>query len=120
MNAVLIAVLVMIVLSLLRLNVVLALFIGALAGGLTAGMLVADVITTVIGGIVGGAEIDLSYALLGGFAALIAYRGITAVLVDFIIRTLKKDRSKKARVIAKASIIAALLAVAVMSQNLIP
>jgi len=120
MNAVLIAVLVMIVLSLLRLNVVLALFIGALAGGLTAGMPVSDVITTFTGGIVGGAEIALSYALLGGFAALIAYSGITEVLVDFIIRALNKDQSKKARIIAKVSIIAALLTVAVMSQNLIP
>lgn len=120
MNAVLIAVLVMIVLSLLRLNVVLALFIGALAGGIVAGISVMDIITIFTEGIVGGAEIALSYALLGGFAALIAYSGITEVLVNFIIKVLNKDQSKKARIIAKVSIVAALLIVAVMSQNLIP
>ncbi len=120
MNAVLIAVLVMIILSLLRLNVVLALFIGALAGGLVAGIPIAEIITIFTEGIVGGAEIALSYALLGGFAALIAFSGITEVLVNFIIKVLNKEQSKKARIIAKVSIIAALLAVAVMSQNLIP
>lgn len=120
MNAVLIAVLVMIILSLLRLNVVLALFIGALAGGIVAGISVMDIITIFTEGIVGGAEIALSYALLGGFAALIAYSGITEVLVNFIIKVLNKDQSKKARIIAKVSIVAALLIVAVMSQNLIP
>ncbi|MCG1010462.1 sodium:proton antiporter [Salinicoccus sp. ID82-1] len=120
MNAVVIAVLIMIVLSLLRLNVVLALFIGALAGGLVAGMGYGEVIGVFTEGITGGAEIALSYALLGGFAALIAYSGITEVLVTFIIRTLKKEQSKKARIIAKVSIIAALLAISIMSQNLIP
>lgn len=120
MNAVVIAVLVMIALSLLRLNVVLALFIGALSGGLVAGMGYSEVIGVFTEGITGGAEIALSYALLGGFAALIAYSGITEVLVQFIIRALKKEESKKARVIAKVSIVAALLAVSVMSQNVIP
>ncbi|AKG72930.1 Na+/H+ antiporter family protein [Salinicoccus halodurans] len=120
MNAVLIAVLVMIILSLLRLNVVLALFIGALAGGIVAGIPIADIITIFTEGIVGGAEIALSYALLGGFAALIAYSGITEVFVNFIIRALNKEQSKKARIIAKISIIGALLIAAVMSQNLIP
>ncbi|WP_411843218.1 Na+/H+ antiporter family protein [Salinicoccus sp. HZC-1] len=120
MNAVLVAVLVMIILSLFRLNVVLALFIGALAGGIVAGMQIADIITVFTEGIVGGAEIALSYALLGGFAALIAYSGITEVLVNFIIKALNREQSKKARIIAKTSIIAALLAIAIMSQNLIP
>src|SRR5699024_7332301 len=120
MNAVLIAVFVMIILSLCRLNVVLALFIGALAGGLTAGMGMMGTITVFTEGIVGGAEIALSYALLGGFAALIAYSGITEVLVDSIIKALNKEESKKARVTAKVSIIAALLLIAIMSQNLIP
>ena len=120
MNAVLIAVFIMIILSLCRLNVVLALFIGALAGGLTAGMGMMGTITVFTEGIVGGAEIALSYALLGGFAALIAYSGITEVLVDSIIKALNKEESKKARVTAKVSIIAALLLIAIMSQNLIP
>ena len=120
MNSVLIAILIMVVLSLCKLNVILALFIGALAGGLISGMGVTDVIGVFTGGIVNGAEIALSYALLGGFAALIAYSGITDVMVDKILELLKTSKTKKARVLAKVSLIITLLIISMMSQNLIP
>lgn len=120
MNSVLIAILVMVILSLCRLNVILALFIGALAGGLVSGMGVDEVISVFTGGIVNGAEIALSYALLGGFAALIAYSGITDVMVDKILILLNSSKTAKARVIAKVSIIVTLLVISMISQNLIP
>jgi len=120
MNSVLIAILVMVILSLCRLNVILALFIGALAGGLVSGMGVDEVISVFTGGIVNGAEIALSYALLGGFAALIAYSGITDVMVDKILSLLNSSKTAKARVIAKVSIIVTLLVISMIRQNLIP
>lgn len=120
MNSVLIAILIMVVLSLCKLNVILALFIGAIAGGLIAGMNLNEVITVFTGGIVQGSEIALSYALLGGFAALIAYSGITDILVDKILSILQRNQTKKARVIAKISIVLSLLIIAMMSQNLVP
>lgn len=110
----------MVILSLCRLNVILALFIGALAGGLVSGMGVDEVISVFTGGIVNGAEIALSYALLGGFAALIAYSGITDVMVDKILSLLNSSKTAKARVIAKVSIIVTLLVISMISQNLIP
>ena len=120
MNSVLIAILVMVVLSLCRLNVILALFIGALTGGLLSGMGIDEVIGVFTGGIVNGAEIALSYALLGGFAALIAYSGITDVMVDKILGLLNANKTTKARVIAKVSLIVTLLVISMISQNLIP
>lgn len=120
MNSVLIAILVMVVLSLCRLNVILALFIGALTGGLISGMGIDEVIGVFTGGIVNGAEIALSYALLGGFAALIAYSGITDVMVDRILGLLNASKTTKARVIAKVSLIVTLLIISMISQNLIP
>lgn len=120
MNSVLIAILVMVVLSLCRLNVILALFIGALTGGLISGMGIDEVIGVFTGGIVNGAEIALSYALLGGFAALIAYSGITDVMVDKILGMLNASKTTKARVIAKVSLIVTLLVISIISQNLIP
>ena len=120
MNSVLIAILVMVILSLCRLNVILALFIGALTGGLVSGMGVDEVISVFTGGIVNGAEIALSYALLGGFAALIAYSGITDVMVDKILSVLNASKTTKARVIAKVSLIVTLLVISMISQNLIP
>ena len=89
-NAVVIAVLLMIVLCLCRLNVVISLFISALVGGLISGMSVEKVISVFGKNIVDGSEVALSYALLGGFAALISYSGITDYLVTKIIRATLK------------------------------
>ena len=84
-NAVVIAVILMIVLCLCRLNVVISLFISALIGGLISGMSVEKVISVFGKNITDGAEVALSYALLGGFAAHISYLGITNYLVGKII-----------------------------------
>lgn len=120
MNAVLLAVLVMVILSLCRLNVVLSLFIGALVGGLTAHMTIAETISSFTKGIGAGSEVALSYALLGGFAALISYSGITDYFVQKIIAMIKVDSTVKTRTITKIVIIISLLILSCMSQNLIP
>ncbi|HCY8360793.1 TPA: Na+/H+ antiporter family protein [Staphylococcus aureus] len=119
-NAVVIAVILMIVLCLCRLNVVISLFISALVGGLISGMSIEKVISVFGKNIVDGAEVALSYALLGGFAALISYSGITDYLVGKIINAIHAENSRWSRVKVKVTIIIALLAMSIMSQNLIP
>ncbi|ANK37851.1 MULTISPECIES: Na+/H+ antiporter family protein [Staphylococcus] len=119
-NAVVIAVVLMIVLCLCRLNVVISLFIGALVGGLISGMNITEIVSVFGKNIVDGAEVALSYALLGGFAALISYSGITDYLVNKIIDAIHAENSKMSRVKVKIIIIVALLAISIMSQNLIP
>ncbi|HCY2967450.1 TPA: Na+/H+ antiporter family protein [Staphylococcus aureus] len=119
-NAVVIAVILMIVLCLCRLNVVISLFISALVGGLISGMSIEKVINVFEKNIVDGAEVALSYALLGGFAALISYSGITDYLVGKIINAIHAENSRWSRVKVKVTIIIALLAMSIMSQNLIP
>lgn len=119
-NAVVIAVILMIVLCLCRLNVVISLFISALVGGLISGMSIEKVINVFGKNIVDGAEVALSYALLGGFAALISYSGITDYLVVKIINAIHAENSRWSRVKVKVTIIIALLAMSIMSQNLIP
>ncbi|AKJ48696.1 Na+/H+ antiporter family protein [Staphylococcus aureus] len=119
-NAVVIAVILMIVLCLCRLNVVISLFISALVGGLISGMSIEKVINVFGKNIVDGAEVALSYALLGGFAALISYSGITDYLVGKIIYAIHAENSRWSRVKVKVTIIIALLAMSIMSQNLIP
>lgn len=119
-NAVVIAVVVMIILCLCRLNVVISLFISALVGGLIAGMSVTDIVTVFGKNIVDGAEVALSYALLGGFAALISYSGITDYLVLKIIKAIRAENSKMSRVKVKVIIMIALLVLSIMSQNVIP
>ncbi|HDB8587743.1 TPA: Na+/H+ antiporter family protein [Staphylococcus aureus] len=119
-NAVVIAVILMIVLCLCRLNVVISLFISALVGGLISGMSIEKVINVFGKNIVDGAEVALSYALLGGFAALISYSAITDYLVGKIINAIHAENSRWSRVKVKVTIIIALLAMSIMSQNLIP
>lgn len=120
MNAVIIAVLVMLVLSLLRVNVVFALLIGALAGGLSGGLSFMDTITSFTDGLGAGATIALSYAMLGGFAVAISRTGIPELLVSVVLKLVNKDGEASRQNLAKALIIFALLAMAILSQNLIP
>jgi predicted histidine transporter YuiF (NhaC family) len=120
MNAVIIAVVVMLVLSLLRVNVVFALLIGAITGGLAGGLSLSDTITAFTDGLGGGASIALSYALLGGFAVAISKTGIPELLVSSILKLIKKDGDTEKTGLAKTLIILSLLLMAVFSQNLIP
>jgi len=120
MNAVLIAVAIMLILSLLRINVVFALLIGAIVGGLSGGLTLTDTLTSFTNGLGGGASIALSYALLGGFAIAISKTGIPEILVATILKVIKRDGETERTGLAKTFIILTLLFMAVFSQNLIP
>lgn len=120
MNAVLVAVGIMLVLSLLRINVVLSLTIGAVIGGLAGGLPIMKTIDAFVGGLGGGATIALSYGLLGGFALAISRTGIPEVLVGAILKLVQREGDSQKKGLAKALIFFVLLALAIMSQNLIP
>lgn len=120
MNAVVIAVLVMLVLSLVRVNVVFALITGALVGGLTGGLGLNETITIFTEGISGGASIALSYALLGGFAVAISYTGIPNLLVDWVLKVVGKKGDSRKTALSKALIVLSILIMACFSQNVIP
>lgn len=120
MNAVLIAVAVMLVLSLLRINVVFSLIIGALVGGLTAGLSVAETIKAFTDGLGAGATIALSYGLLGGFAVAISKTGIPELLVAAILKLVRREGDSQKAGLAKTLIFLLLLMMAIFSQNLIP
>lgn len=119
-NAVLIAVGVMLILSLLRINVVLSLVIGAVLGGLAGGLSIEETISAFTGGLGGGATIALSYGLLGGFALAISRTGIPELLVAVILKIVHREGESNSKSLAKALIFFLLLAMAIMSQNLIP
>ena len=120
MNAVLVAVGVMLVLSLLRINVVLSLTIGAIIGGLAGGLPIMETIEAFVGGLGGGATIALSYGLLGGFALAISRTGVPEVLVGAILKLVQREGDSQKKGLAKALIFLVLLALAIMSQNAIP
>lgn len=123
MNAVLVAVVVMLILALLRVHVVLALFIGAIIGGLLSGMGLDATMVAFQDGLSGGAKIALSYALLGAFAMAVASAGLPKLLADSLLGRLgvtNKQTKNRAAALTKWLMLAGILAMAVMSQNLIP
>ncbi|MCL1623328.1 TRAP transporter large permease subunit [Moraxella sp. Tifton1] len=117
MNAVLIAVIIMVGLSLARVHVILSLIIGAMMGGLIAGLSVADTLTAFQDGLKNGAQIALSYAILGAFAMAIAHSGAPKFLADKM--TLRLNQASASHAV-KWMLFGMIGLMAIFSQNLIP
>ncbi|MDI5932701.1 Na+/H+ antiporter family protein [Halomonas kalidii] len=120
MNAIVLAILVMVTLSLARVSVVFALIAASLVGGLYAGMPLAEILDAFNDGLGNGATIALSYAVLGAFAVALSRSGITEQFADRAIRGLNLDDDSGNRRLVGYTLLGALLAAAVSSQNLIP
>lgn len=118
MNAVVVAVLVMLVLSLARVHVVLSLLVGALSGGLLAGLGLKVTLDAFQTGLANGAQIALSYVMLGAFAMAIAYSGLPRTVANSIIQRLDSAENKGTRI--KWILIGILIVMGIMSQNLVP
>jgi len=108
---VILSVFVMVVLSLLRVNVIIAIIIAALTAGLLSGLSLVESVEMLVGGMGGQANTALSYILLGAFAVAISYTGITTFLVNYLIRVLTGK---------KTMMVLAIAGVASLSQNLVP
>tara|TARA_R100001369_G_scaffold12382_1_gene26414 strand:- start:1228 stop:2589 length:1362 start_codon:yes stop_codon:yes gene_type:complete len=116
-NAVLLAVVIMLGLSLARVHVVPSLLIGAMAGGLIAGLGVTNTLEAFQEGIRNGAQIALSYALLGAFAVAIAHSGLPQSLAGAVIKRIDAGGTSS---MIKYMLFAGLVAMSCFSQNLIP
>jgi putative amino acid transporter len=120
MNAVVLAVAVMLVLSLLRIHVVVALLAGTLVGGLVAGMGLTETITVFTEGLGSNAVIALSYALLGSFAIALSRTGLPEVMVNRAIKLVGKRGEERHKSLSKVLILFIILMISSFSQNLIP
>jgi putative amino acid transporter len=108
---VVVSVLLMTILSLFRVNVIVAIIISAVAAGLMSGLNLIESIEMLVSGMGGQANTALSYVLLGAFAVAISYTGITTLLVNFLIRILTGK---------KTMLLLAIAGVASLSQNVVP
>jgi putative amino acid transporter len=120
MNAVVLAVAVMLVLSLLRIHVVVALLVGALTGGFVAGMGLTETITVFTEGLGSNAVIALSYALLGSFAVALSRTGLPALMVNKAIKLVEKEGETRKKSLSKVLILFVILMISSFSQNVIP
>ncbi|MDO5769780.1 MAG: sodium:proton antiporter, partial [Psychrobacter sp.] len=130
-NAVLLAVVVMLGLSLARVHVVLSLLIGAIVGGLVGGLGLDATLTAFQEGIKNGAQIALSYAMLGAFAVAIAHSGLPQTIASSVIRRIDAQQlhtsangSNNGSAIKGGSVkwllFGGLVLMSCFSQNLIP
>lgn len=110
-NPVIVAVVVMTVLCLLKINILIAIMVSGVIGGLVGGLGLSTTISTLISGMGGNAETALSYILLGTLAAAISQTNIVTLLAA------KLSKSLKTKGILLVLIIAF---VGCFSQNLIP
>jgi predicted histidine transporter YuiF (NhaC family) len=119
-NPVVIAVVLMLVLSLFRINVVIALVFSAIVGGLVANLSLEQTINAFSSGLGGGATIALSYAMLGAFAVAISKSGITDLLAKKVISKMRGEASSSEVLWFKTILLTVILLAAVASQNLVP
>lgn len=117
LNPVVVAVLLLCVLCLLKINVLFSMLISLFAAGLIGGLPVVSsgdevsIMSSVITGFSNNAETALAYVLLGTLAACMATTGITEILSKKISRIIGNN---------KWIMILILLVIACLSQNLIP
>lgn len=111
MNSVLISVVLMLGLSLARVNVIIAIILSALLAGMVGGLGWDGTLETFTGALGNNANIALSYVLLGALTVAIAHTGIMKLLVQWLLKNLKGKRG---------FLIISIAVIASLSQNLIP
>ena len=119
-NPVLISVVIMLILSALRLNVVFALVISASAGGFIAGMDGNAIMNAFNSGLTNGAKVAFSYAMLGAFSIAISRSGITELLAGMLFKKLNKETTPRNILFFKYMLLGILTLAAISSQNVIP
>ncbi|MCQ1857662.1 sodium:proton antiporter [Haemophilus sputorum] len=133
-NDVVLSIIVLLVLSLLRVNVVISLIIAALTCGVLGHYQPAVdqsalsalfnalkiTITNFSGGLGGGAETAMNYAVLGAFAVALSRSGVTDLLAFKIIQSFGKRPSGRSVFWFKYILLFVLVAFSMSSQNLIP
>ncbi|KJY99115.1 Na+/H+ antiporter family protein [Pseudoalteromonas ruthenica] len=118
MNSVLIGVILMLALTLLRVNVIVAMTVAAVTSGLIAGLPLKTTVEAFNSGLSGGAEIALSYAMLGAFAVAISKSGLTTLLARRLLKMMGQEHISS-RFLSFA-VLSVILFCSLASQNLIP
>ena len=111
LNPVVIAVVLLCVLCLLKINVLLSMLVSLFVAGLVGGMGIVAIKNSLLAGLGGNGETALAYILLGTLAACMATTGITEILSKKIAKVVGGN---------KWAMILTLLIIACLSQNLIP
>jgi predicted histidine transporter YuiF (NhaC family) len=91
MNAIVLSIIIVMVLSLSRVPVVMSLIIAAVVGGLHAGMSPGNIVSAFNTGLGGGAPVALALATLGAFAVMLSRTGVAQRISSRIIGYIETD-----------------------------
>jgi predicted histidine transporter YuiF (NhaC family) len=120
-SAIVLAVLVMVTLSLLRVSVVFALIVSAVVGGLYAGMPMGDIVSAFNGGLGGGAPVALAYATLGAFAIALSRTGLSQRMSRSVVSYISNgNHSGSHLTVIKWSMLSSLILAGFASGTVIP
>jgi predicted histidine transporter YuiF (NhaC family) len=121
MNSIILAVLVMVGLSLMRVSVVFALVVAALVGGLTAGMPITEIIKAFNDGLGGGAGVAMAYATLGAFAVALSRTGIAQRLSMRVVEHMGRSQHQGSDMaLVKWGMLASLILAGFAAETIIP
>ena len=120
MNTIVLAVLIMIGLSLVRVPVVIALVVSAVIGGLYAGMPIADITSAFNGGLGSGAVVALASATLGAFAVALSRTGSADVIAAKTLRLIGASQDATRLKYVKWGIYAALVVIGFSADTIVP
>jgi predicted histidine transporter YuiF (NhaC family) len=115
MNVVVLSVLLMLSLTLMRLNIIISLVVASLIGGLMAGLDLDASWNAFQNGLGASSKLALSYALIGGFAYMVSASGVVDALASRITGKLHKGQEK-----VRFTLITLITLMAVSSQNILP
>ncbi len=118
-NAVALAILLMVVFCLLKIPVAVAIVIAALLGGLHAGMSFEAVLKALNDNLLGGAQVGMTYIMVGAFAVALARSGILEWVAQKISARLNVQ-GQKAQAQIKWTLFAIFIVASLISQNLVP
>ena len=119
-NPVLLSVVILLVLSALRLNVVFSIVIAALCGGMLAGMDGLSAMKSFTAGLGNGAPIAFNYAMLGAFSIAISRSGVTELIARELFKRIGGEVTPKKLFVFKYTLLLILTLISISSQNLIP
>lgn len=111
LNPVVVAVVLLCVLCLLKINILLSMLVSLFTAGLIGGMDIVAIKDSLLAGLGGNGETALAYILLGTLAACMATTGITEILSKKIAKVVGGN---------KWVMLGILLVIACLSQNLVP
>lgn len=121
MNAVLLSLAILFILSLCRIHIALAMIIAAAVGGIAGGMGLTDTINIYTEGLKDNASIALSYALLGAFAAGLTETGLPERLVKRAVKLVSgRHLSGKTSKVTTVAVVLSVAFIACLSQNAVP